>query len=256
MRETLEYCKSDVQSSIAMFFEPEQQQEIQQRFRLTTKFGLDIRKTIYLTNAKFGALTLGATGQPKKFDTGLENYFVIPDFVRVENPEVRDFFEKTPVGKIETKTIHMYGLDFVLSAGGLHASKEHYIGDGKYILIDVVQYYPSMMDKYGLLSRAVTGHYRQRYADNITERNSIKHSDPELSIALKLNNNTASGAGDAPFNPMYDPFNTISLRILGQLLLIDLCEKIGDLSELIFVNTDGILIKEDDYEKVRPHVEE
>lgn len=254
--EVLHYCKYDVDATIALFLEPEQQKELQMRFDLTSKFNLDIRKTIYLTNAKFGAMILGATGQPKKFETGLRDYFKIPDWIHVENPDVRNFYEEKPVGEIENKTISMFGIDFILSAGGLHASKTQFKAEGDFLSIDATQMYPTLLVKQDLISRAVKEQYVERLANSIKERNAIKHTNKALSDALKLFNNTVSGAADAPFNPLYDPYNTISLRLIGQLVLIDLCEKLAPHVEIIYANTDGILVRNYDMKVIKPIIAE
>jgi hypothetical protein len=55
--------------------------------------------------------------------------------------------------------------------------------------------------------------------------------------------NITYGAEGDMFNPMYDPLHRNLVCVFGQVLIIDLLEKIEDLIELLQSNTDGIFIK-------------
>jgi DNA polymerase len=55
--------------------------------------------------------------------------------------------------------------------------------------------------------------------------------------------NITYGAEGDMFNPMYDPLHRNLVCVFGQVLIIDLLEKIEDLIELLQSNTDGIFVK-------------
>lgn len=96
------------------------------------------------------------------------------------------------------------------------------------------------------MSRAVDG--VQKYKEIRDKRLEFKAAKNPLQAPLKLAINSAYGGLGDRFNPLYDPLMMRSVCINGQLLLIDLIDKIEDKCEILNVNTDGIYFKVDSME--------
>lgn len=66
-------------------------------------------------------------------------------------------------------------------------------------------------------------------------------------VNVRYSGNSTYGASKDKFNNLYDPLMANNVCITGQLLLVDLIEKLeeglGDKASLIQANTDGILVK-------------
>ena len=109
-------------------------------------------------------------------------------------------------------------------------------------MADVDQLYPTMMIVYKLLSRAVSDYetFENILATSLRLKKEKKKKERE---PYKRICNITYGAEGDKFNSMYDPLHRSLVCIFGQLLLVDLLEKIEPFSELIQSNTDGILIK-------------
>jgi DNA polymerase len=141
--------------------------------------------------------------------------------------------------------IDVAGVPHVFGWGGLHGAIEKYIGEGYFINIDVTSMYPSIMLVFNLLSRSCNAEeYRQIYENRIK----YKQEKNPLQKPLKLVLNTVYGAMRQETNPMYDPRNGALVCVFGQVLLLDLIEKLEEHCQIIQSNTDGILIKLNSYD--------
>ena len=72
--------------------------------------------------------------------------------------------------------------------------------------------------------------------------------DKKARLPFKIMDNAISGQMKQKGSALYDPMSNNSICINGQLLLLDLIEHIEPYCELIQNNTDGIVIKLNDYE--------
>lgn len=120
---------------------------------------------------------------------------------------------------------------------------------GKYIM---KTYYPNMMLNFNLVSRALKD--PENFRKIVNKRLAIKKKVNEaykngkeneltavekaMPFGLKLVVNTVSGAMKAKFSKIYDERNNNWMCITGQLLLIDLIEKLEPYMTLIQSNTD------------------
>lgn len=239
LAQEIAYCDNDVFETIKMFETSSQQERFESRLDLIQMFSLDLQNSLNQTDANITATILNAVKQ--SFDDG--HIFDMPSEVDVADQEVIDFFTKQPLTDNMSLTKEIGGINFIFGIGGLHAAKKNYVykpGEHKKLtLADVESYYPSMVIEYGLHSRAtedVTA-YKKIYEQRFIWK---KAKDPRQAV-LKLILNTYYGTLDASFNPMYDQKNRRGIAILGQLLLLDLIEKMLPYSTIIQVNTDGIL---------------
>ena len=101
------------------------------------------------------------------------------------------------------------------------------------------------MIEYDLLSRNVKD--PQKYKEIRDTRFQFKKDKNPIEKSLKLVLNSAYGACMDSNNDLYDPRQGIAICVNGQLLLLDLIEKVelefGDRAEFIQGNTDGIMFK-------------
>jgi DNA polymerase len=98
-----------------------------------------------------------------------------------------------------------------------------------------------MMIEYGWLSRNVRDPKKfEEVRDRRIEYKKVK--DPRQA-PLKLVLNGTYGASKDKYNALYDPRQANNVCVNGQLLLLDLMEKLEDHCEIIQSNTDGILVR-------------
>lgn len=136
--------------------------------------------------------------------------------------------------------IDIAGVPHSFGWGGLHGAIKQYQGEGYFINIDVTSMYPSIMLVFNLLSRSCC---MEEYSQIYENRIKYKAEKNPLQKPLKLVLNTVYGAMRQETNPMYDPRNGALVCVFGQVLLLDLLEKLEDVCDIIQSNTDGILVK-------------
>ena len=138
------------------------------------------------------------------------------------------------------------GIKHDLGVGGLHAAEEQYIytcGPDEVILsADVDQLYPSIMVRYDLLSRSVHDPEKFKVILETSLRLKAEKKKKEREPYKRICNIAYGAMGDK-FNKLYDPRNRKLVCIFGQLLMVDLIEKIESMCQLIQSNTDGIFVK-------------
>lgn len=133
------------------------------------------------------------------------------------------------------------GVKHILAYGGIHGALNNYIYTGELWQIDAASYYPTMMLEYGYVSRNLsdTSTYKEIYDTRIKAKH---EKNKAVADSLKLVLNTAYGAMKSQYNALSDPKMANQVCITGQLLLVDLIEKIEPYCKLVQSNTDGILI--------------
>lgn len=146
------------------------------------------------------------------------------------------------------------GIPHTFGFGGLHGATEKPIHKtGQILHVDVNNYYPSMLIAWGLVTRAATNNnfklvydtrkalkYKQTHAAIKDEAKKFK----KMQLPYKKMLNALSGGMKDKTNPAYDPRNNNCMCINGQLMLLDLIEKLEVVPgfELIQSNTDGLII--------------
>ena len=141
------------------------------------------------------------------------------------------------------------GVKHLLAWGGIHGALEkyHYKCDKDHLIlhVDVESYYPRLMIFHNLLTR--NAKKPERFKGIFNRRMKLKHEGKKKEQApLKIVINGTYGIMKDKTNKAYDPRNANLVCINGQLLLLDLIEKLeaGVPSfELIQSNTDGLIIK-------------
>ena len=132
--------------------------------------------------------------------------------------------------------------------GGVHGAREkyHYKCDEDHLMlhVDVESFYPRLMIWHNLLTR--NAKRPERFKQIFERRMQLKHEGKKKEQApLKIVINGTYGICKDPTNKAYDPRNANLICVNGQLLLLDLIEKLEAVPsfELIQSNTVGLIIK-------------
>lgn len=252
--ETVKYCKYDVDCTEKIV--ELRTSYLKTKSNLGKRVGIEAEKAMGLTNAKLTARLLGASR--KEWDDGREYVFPSNLDLNIIPTEIIDFFNTIHDKSISDDELFATSLVITLGDmeckyawGGVHGSQTSYHEESTSTRViqnrDVASLYPTLIEEYNYLSRNVADPniYYQMKKDRIA----AKHSgDIQTASDLKLPLNTLSGAQENPFNDLYDPLPTRSLRISGQLFLtvlamrlINNCKTI----KLLNLNTDGIMYSVD-----------
>lgn len=236
INETIKYCRHDVEQTIEVFFARKDKFDAQ--MGLIKMFNLplsDISKTLTQLSAK--VLEAQRQQRDDEFNISFPDTLRINKYVEVvewyKNSNNRDYSKSL--------TIKVAGVETQFGWGGIHSAIPKYVGEGYFINMDVTSLYPSLMIRYNLHSRNIKD--PQKYVDMYHTRVKFKAEKNPLQIALKEPLNGSYGAMKDKNNPLYDPLMANNICVHGQLLLLDLMEKLELYAEIIQSNTDGILIK-------------
>lgn len=233
----------------------EQIPSIKIRLALIQDYGLP-KTMISATNQKITGEIL--EGQYTDFKDKQQPYDPSIAPIVLNNPEYHKALELfTDCDEIDYKKklkINVAGIEHTIAIGGLHGARSHYQYHGEIWDVDVGSYYPNMMINFNLCSRAMKN--PENFPKIVARRLAIKKKVNEaykngkeneltavekaMPFGLKLVVNTVSGAMKAKFSKLYDERNNNWMCITGQLLLIDLIEKLEPYMTLIQSNTDGI----------------
>lgn len=133
------------------------------------------------------------------------------------------------------------GVPHTFAWGGLHGAITQYAGEGYYINVDVASYYPSLMIVYNWLSRNVAD--PSKFKEIYNTRLKLKAEKNPMQQPYKIVLNSTYGGMKDAMSTLFDPRQANNVCVGGQLLLLDLIEKLEPYAEIIQSNTDGILIK-------------
>lgn len=245
IQETIGYCSYDVDTTVEVFklrqktyFEPKQS--------IIDLLPENKRRTAQ----KWNTTTISAnvlTPKPltKWFDIRLGNYNKEGNYSLLEIPpqSAVNLWLTKEKGKYTHKE---FGCDIEFSFGGLHgvpSNQEKRFE--QVILLDVASLYPNIIIKLNALGEATN-----RYREIVERRLSVKHTDKQLSNALKLVINSCYGLLNNKFSTLYNPKAAKSVCLYGQICLYDLCKRLAPTCRLVNINTDGVAFTTDsDYYK-------
>lgn len=138
--------------------------------------------------------------------------------------------------------IEISGVPHVFKWGGIHGAIEEYTGEGIYLMADVQAYYPSMGIRNEFGKRVMNNWENVVLIHNENIR--LKHAgDKKARQPFKIADNGWTGQLKDVNSSIYDPMANNCICVNGQLMLLDLLEKLEGHCQLIQSNTDGILIK-------------
>lgn len=238
--EIIRYNRHDVEQTIEVFLR--RKPMFDSHIALLKTFNLNARY-ISKTQAQLAAIILGA----KSITTNDEWSIRLPDTLKLDKYQhIADWFLNPDNHDTEQAlTVDVAGVEHTFAWGGVHGAipKFNYVckPDEVLIMADVNQLYPSLMVEYGLLSRAV--HEPQRFTGVLDTSLRLKAEGKKKEREpYKLICNITYGAMGDKYNSMYDPLHRNLVCVFGQVLLLDLIEKIEPVCKLIQSNTDGILV--------------
>ena len=179
--------------------------------------------------------------------------------IKIERyPEVVDFFMNRLNCDYDSEfKTTIAGIPHKFGFGGLHGCiPEPVTLTGNIWHVDVNSYYPSLMIQYGLLTRNTPDgkdrlHIAEKplpetnkYVQIYNRRLQLKHEGKKKEQApYKIILNSTYGITKDNTSSAYDPKQANNICINGQLMLVDLLEKLEDYCQVIQSNTDGIIIK-------------
>ena len=245
IQETVKYCRHDVEQTLQVWLY--RKKSFDARMSLLKAFSLPLTD-ISRTDTQLSAKILGAVrnSYDDEFDISFPETLQLSKYKSVlewfKNPEnhcyKKQVNRRTVPTRLETE---IAGVLHIFAWGGLHGAISKYSGMGYFLMIDVTSLYPSLIIKYNLLSRNCNNpkRYENIYKTNIE----MKKTDDPLRPAYKLVCNKTYGGMKDVNNSLYDPRQANNVCVYGQLLILDLIEKIEPFCKLIQTNTDGLLIK-------------
>ena len=238
LQETIKYCRHDVEQTIEVFLE--RKSDFDAQIGLITMFKLPL-SNICRSKAQLSAFVLNAVLPVESRDDEFD--ISIPDTLRINKYQhiVNWYLDKNNRDYSKSLTTDVAGVETLFGWGGIHSARKKYCKEGYFINMDVASLYPSLMIQYNLHSRNIVN--PQKYVDIYHERLKYKAEKNPLQLPLKLVLNSTYGAMKDKNNQLYDPLMANNVCIHGQLLLLDLMEKLEPYAEIIQSNTDGILIR-------------
>lgn len=245
IRETLKYCTHDVKQLIEVFIQ--RKNDFNAHMSLITTFGLPL-SYINKTKVQLSAKILNCQRIEHNdawavtfVDTlRLNKYTAVLTWFKEQLEYLRDFgeYRKDPL------KIDIAGVPHSFGWGGAHGARLKYHGCGLYLHIDVESYYPLLMIVYGFLTR--NSQTPEKFKEIYETRVALKRAGKKAEQApYKIVINGTFGISKDPTSTAYDPLQANNICINGQLLLVDLIEKLEAVPgfELIQSNTDGLIIK-------------
>lgn len=230
------YCRHDVEQTMEVFMN--RIDEFETQLSLLNAFKLPL-SCITKTKAQLAAIILDATRQRHNDEFNI----TLPDTLRLSKYRYIADWYKNPINRDYNKSLQTMvdGVPHVFAWGGLHGAIENYQGEGTFLNIDVASYYPALMIEYGFLSRNVVD--PNKYRQIRDKRIRLKKEKKPMQQPYKIVLNSTYGAMKDKYNALYDPLQANNVCVGGQLLLLDLIEKLEPLCKVIQSNTDGLIIK-------------
>lgn len=237
IRDVIKYCTHDVEQTIEVFLN--RMEEFDAKMGLIRIFNLPLAD-MGKTNAQLVAKICGGKG--RKFDDEWEFPFA-PSLKLTKYAAIRDWYRKPEnFSYKKNQKVTVAGIPHVFAWGGIHGAIRKYYGEGIFIMADVTAYYPSMQIEYkwGYRNMANPENFEKIHSENLRLKAT---GDKKRRLPFKIADNSMSGQLKDKYSSLYDPRENNAICVNGQLLLLDLIEKLESKCELIQSNTDGILIK-------------
>lgn len=249
---TIKYCQHDVFSTYEVF---KIRREIFESYiGLLKEYNLSL-EYLNKTRAQLSAKVINAKRRPysnDEFDITIVDTLILNkyDYIR------RWFMDESNRSYDKSYFIPVAGVYHKLAWGGAHSfigeykksnfSSPKFISrpidvSGLLLNIDVASYYPNLIKRYQFMSRAVSN--PNIFNDIIEKRLVYKKEKNPIANSLKIVLNSTYGAMKDKYSKLYDPLMANNICVNGQLLLIDLIEKIENYSEILNTNTDGLIVK-------------
>lgn len=239
IRETVKYCTHDVEQTIEVFMQ--RQAEFDAHMALITTFGLPL-SYINKTQVQLSAKILNCE-RVERFDEW--EIDIVPTLRLSKYKHVLTWFmdqtkKRSYSARLQTE---IAGVPHTFAWGGAHGARLKYHKRGLLLHIDVESYYPLLMIVYGFLTR--NSRNPEKFTEIYEKRVALKRAGKKKEQApYKIVINGTFGISKDPTSPAYDPKQANNICINGQLLLVDLIEKLEAVPgfELVQSNTDGLIV--------------
>ena len=242
IEELISYCLHDVRMTLKVFNELKHEYEAQEA--LINFFNLE-ESFFNKSKAQLSSSILGA--KRPNFERNDEFNFKIIDTLELSKYSyVKKWYEDFN-NRDYKKSLkaNVYNVETDFGWGGLHAARKQYIKEGFIVNSDVSSFYPAIIINYNLLSRNVSK--PEKYKQIRDTRIELKKNKDPKEYPLKIVLNSVFGASKDRNNDLYDPQVGNAICVNGQLLLLDLIEKVElefkDNAEFIQGNTDGVMFR-------------
>lgn len=238
LRQVEKYCRHDVEQTMEVFLN--RTDEFETQLSLLNAFKLPLNQ-ISKTKAQLAAIILEATRQSYQD----EFQITLPDTLRLSKyRHVADWYrDQANRDYNKSLKVPVAGVPHVFAWGGIHGAVDNYRGEGLFLNIDVASYYPALMIEYNFLSRNVVD--PEKYRQIRDERIRLKKEKNPMQQPYKIVLNSTYGAMKDKYNALYDPRQANNVCVGGQLLLLDLIEKLEPHCKIVQSNTDGAIVKLD-----------
>lgn len=239
LKEVINYCVHDVEQTIEVFLQRKNDFDATMELIKTFKLPMSM---IGLTHPQLVANILGC----KKVERYDEYEFSIVNTIKIEkHKEVIDWFKKQ-IDYKENLKIEVNGVPHIFGWGGLHGCPDKPLHrKGLLLHVDVTSYYPSLMIEYDFLTRNCSD--KNKFKEIYDKRVGLKKAGKKKEQApYKICLNGTFGISKAPFSNAFDPRQANNICVNGQLMLLDLLEKLEGHCELIQSNTDGLILQIED----------
>lgn len=234
--DTVKYCQHDVEQTIQVFIY--RKADYHAHMGMLKAFNLPL-SYVSKTKIQLSAAALGAAMKKHNDEFDIE----FPHTLKLDKYKaVQDWYSNfLNLNYDSSLDMEVAGVPHSFGWGGLHGARANYIDSGQFLNVDVASYYPSLMIQYGWYSRNISD--PKKYEHIYQQRLKYKAEKNPMQAPLKIVLNGTYGAMKDEYNPLYDPRQANNVCIGGQLLLLDLIEKVEPYCDLIQSNTDGILVK-------------
>ena len=239
LQQTIKYCRHDVEQTIEVFLQ--KKNDFDAHLDLIKMFKLPL-SYISKTQAQLAAIAIGCQRKEHNDEWDLE---FVPTLKLDKYKHILEWYKDPKnLDYKQSLTTTVAGLEHVFGWGGLHAGKEKYHTKGLIIHVDVTSYYPSLMIKYNLLTRNAKDPkvFKEIYDKRVALKKAGKKKEQ---APYKIILNGTYGICKDIYSLAYDPRQANNVCVNGQLLLLDLIEKMETIQgfELIQSNTDGLIVK-------------
>lgn len=237
LNQTIFYCRHDVEQTIEVFLAKKSDFDAHLDLIKTFKLPLSYMSK---TQAQLTAAALGC----ERIDHDDEwDISFVPTIKLNKYKYIWDWF-KDPQNYMngDKLEVDVCGVPHTFGLGGIHGAPNKPIyRKGLIIHVDVTSYYPSLMIEYDLLSRNVKDKavFEQVYDKRVALKKAGKKKEQ---APYKIILNSTFGITNDPYSLAYDPRRNHEVCINGQLLLLDLLEKLEGHCEVIQSNTDGLIV--------------
>ena len=236
VEEVLKYCDNDVLELMNVFMN--RKEEFTSKMGLISEFKLPL-KWIGKTKVQLSSAILKAN----KVDRHDTFDLTLPDCIELDQYEwIRQWYmDKLNLAYNNSLDTTVAGIPHSFAWGGLHGAIRNYAADGLFLNMDVASFYPSMMIEYDFMSRNVPN--PKKFEEIRDTRIKLKKKRDPRQAVYKIVLNGSYGAMKDQYNQLFDPRQANNVCVTGQLLLLDLIEKVEPYCETIQSNTDGVLVK-------------